>query len=128
WAGVLPQLNLQGAYTLTCAGGGADVLDCADRTTQLVDPKQLDQEATLFESIASLLQVAASATSDPAQQQKLLDQAQQLDEGAQSVRKASQQAKPVVVQPANVFSGSLTMSLPLFNGRALPFIENATDS
>ncbi|HEY4220330.1 MAG TPA: TolC family protein, partial [Myxococcota bacterium] len=128
WAAVLPQLNFNGAYTLTCSAGGSDVVDCGDRTTTLIDPAQLEQEATLFDSIASLLGVAAAASSDPAEKQKLLDQQAQLTTSSGAVRASAKDAKPLVVQPANVFTGSLSLSVPLFNGRAFPLLFNAVDA
>ncbi len=128
WAAVLPTVTLQGSYTLTCAGGGQDLLTCADRTAVFADPKQLESQASLFEGIANLLTIAAGAESDPGQKQQLLDDAANLNQGAQDTRAAEQTAKPVVVQPASVFAGSLTVALPLFNGRAFPLLNNAYDS
>jgi outer membrane protein TolC len=128
WSAVLPQLALNGAYTLTCSGGGKDIANCNDLTTVLVDPKQLQSEANLFDGISSLLGIAAAGTTDPGEKQKLLDQQAALDASSQQVREAAKLAKPVVVQPANVFAGSISLSVPLFNGRAFPLLLNAYDS
>lgn len=128
WASVLPTVTLGGAYTLTCTGGGEDLVSCADRTTQLANPSQLESQADLFESIASLLTVAANASADPAEREKLLEDAAKLNENAEAVRSAASKVTPVVVQPSSVFSGQLSIALPLFNGRAFPLMANANDA
>lgn len=128
WAALLPNVNLNGAWQLACSGGGADVVSCADRTTALVDPDQLEQQADLLAALGQVFTTAADASTDPQQAAELRSQAAQLEEGAASARQQALDAKPVVVSPANVFSSTLTMSLPLFNGRALPLLWNARDA
>lgn len=128
WAAVLPQVTLGGAWTLTCLGGVSGV-NCADRTTQFANPAQLEQQATLFESIASLLDIAASAPGTaPEDADDLLNQSAQLRKGADETRSSASNLRPVVVQPSNVFTGQLTVSVPLFQGRALPLLRNAMDA
>jgi outer membrane protein TolC len=128
WATVLPTASLSGGYTLTCTGGGKDVVSCADRTTQLASPEQIDQQATLFESIANLLIIAAGATPNPQEQQTLLDDAAQLNEQARLTRERARSQEPIVVQPSSVFSGQLSLTVPLFNARSVPLIINAYDA
>lgn len=127
WAAILPQVTLGGVWTLTCLGGTSGI-NCADRTTQFADPKQLEQQATLFESIAGLLDIAASAPgTTPQQADNLLGQSAQLKQGAEQTRSAASNVRPVVVQPSNVFNAQLSVSLPLFQGRAIPLLQNAED-
>jgi outer membrane protein len=131
WAAVLPNLSLNGSWQLACTGGGgggSDVVSCADRSTQLVDPEALQQQADLLDSLAQVFTAAADASSDAEQEGALRSQAAQLNASADSARQQAQNAKPVVVQPASVFSSSLTMSVPLFNGRAFPLLWNAQDA
>ena len=127
WAALLPNVNLGGAWQLVCSGGSSDV-SCADRATALVDPDQLQQQADLLAALSEVFTTAADASSDAEQAAQLRAQAAQLAEGAASAQQQAQGAKPVVVQPANVFSSTLTMSLPLFNGRALSLLWNAQDA
>lgn len=127
WAAVLPQVTLSGAYTLTCLGG-TEGINCADRTTQFADPETLEQQADLFDGISSLLAIAANAETDPDKKQDLLDQSASLADGADQARASAKNARPVVVQPANVFTGQLSVTLPLFNGRAFPLLWNAVDA
>lgn len=128
WAGVLPQVNLNGSWQLACTGGGADVLSCADRTTNLVDPDQLEQQANLLEGLAQVFNTAADASNDPEQAADLRAQAAEMQAGADSARDQAKDVEPVVVQPANVFSSTLTIAVPLFNGRAFPLLLNAYEA
>lgn len=128
WATVLPNVSLGGAYTLTCTGGGNDVVSCADRTTELASPEQIEQQATVLESIANVLTIAAGSVPDPADQQQLLDDATKLNQQAAEARAQGKDLKPVVVQPASVFSGQLSLTVPIFNGRAFPLLWNAHDA
>lgn len=125
WSGVLPQVNLNGSWQLACTAGGVDVLSCADRTTNLVDPGQLDQQGKLLEGLAQVFNTAADATNDPEQAADLRAQAAELQAGADDAREQAKNVVPVVVQPANVFSSTLTIAVPLFNGRAFPLLLNA---
>ncbi len=128
WSGLLPQVNLNGSWQLACTGGGVDVLSCADRTTNLVDPDQLDQQANLLEGLAQVFITAADASNDPEQAADLRAQAAEMQAGADSAREQAKNVEPVVVQPANVFSSTLTIAVPLFNGRAFPLLLNAYEA
>lgn len=128
WATVLPTVTLGGAYTLTCTGGGDDVVSCADRTTQLANPEQIEQQATVLESIANVLTIAAGSVTDPEDQQQLLDDAGKLNAQAADARAQGKDLEPVVVQPSSVFSGQLSVAMPIFNGRAFPLLWNAHDA
>lgn len=125
WAAVLPTLTAGASYSLTCLGGGDEGVTCADRTASFIDPDAAERQAQLFEGLASAIEIGAQVEPDPAEQQQLLDQAAELRASASQLRDDASDAKPVVVQAANVLTGSVTLAVPIFNGRAFPLLQNA---
>ena len=123
WALVLPTLSAGAAYTHNCTGG-ENGIDCADRTQNLVNKDQLEQQAQLFESIADIVSAVADV-GDPAEEEQLRQQAADLDKTAADLRATDTRA--VVVQPASQLTGQITFNLPLLNPRAWPAIMNAYD-
>lgn len=128
WAAVLPTLTAGASYSLTCLGGAAAGLSCEDRTANFSDPDSAERQAQLFEGLATTLELAAQVEPDPEQQQDLLDQAAGLRASAADIRDGAANAKPVVVQPANVLAATVALNVPLFNGRAFPLLFNAMDA
>ncbi|MBI1948468.1 MAG: TolC family protein [Deltaproteobacteria bacterium] len=128
WAAVLPTLGVGASYSLTCLGSGAAGLSCEDRTASFTDPDAAERQAQLFEGLASTLELGAQVEPDPQKQQDLLDQAAELRASAAQIREQAANAKPLVVQPANVLSATVALNVPLFNGRAFPLLFNAIDA
>ncbi len=122
WSFLLPQLSLGGSYTHTCTGGTSGI-DCADRSTQLVNKDQLEQQADLFDGISDLLLAVADGAQNPDDEAKLRADAADLKNAAKGVRATD--TTPVVVQPASVWAGAATLTLPIFNGRSIPLMMNA---
>lgn len=128
WAAVLPTLSVGASYSLTCLGGGDAGLSCEDRTASFSDPDSAERQAQLFEGLAATIELGAQVEPDPAKQAELLDQAAELRNSAAEIRAAAANAKPLVVQPANVLAATATLNVPLFNGRAFPLLFNALDA
>lgn len=128
WAAVLPTLGVGASYSLTCFGSGAAGLSCEDRTASFSDADAAERQAQLFEGLAATLELGAQVEPDPEKQQELLDQAAELRASAATIREQAANAKPLVVQPANMLSVSVALNVPLFNGRAFPLLFNAFDA
>lgn len=128
WAAVLPTLSAGASYSLTCLGSGQAGLSCEDRTASFTDPEAAERQAQLFEGLASTLELGAQVEPDPQKQQELLDQAAELRGSAAEIREGAANAKPLVVQPANVLAATVSLNVPLFNGRAFPLLFNAVDA
>ena len=124
WALLLPTLSVGAAYTHTCTGGERGV-DCGDRTASFADPKQVEQQSLLFQTLADVMGVAANAATDPAQAADFRARQLELETAANDIKGTD--VTPVVVQPASQLSGQMTLSLPLFNPRAYPALLNAWD-
>lgn len=126
WSFLLPQVSLGGSYTFNCTFARQDALaDCNDQTVSFVSEDQLEQQALLFGSLGEIMSQVAELEQDPAKQEELRGQAQQLFATADEFDKQKGEIQPIVVQPAHVFGGSLQVSMPVFNGRALPLLQNA---
>ena len=123
WAMLLPTLTVSGAYVHNCQAGGDPMIFCGDRTTTFVSQSQIEQQALLFNSLADITGVAADVTTDPGEQAELRERQQQLLDAADAAR--STEVRPVVVQPASQWNGTLAFQMPLFNGRAFPLLLNA---
>ncbi len=124
YAALLPQVSLNGSYTFNCQLGKTDqFLDCDDQTIQFTSKEQLEQQGLLFRSIGNVVEGAAEFEQDPVRQQEQREQAQQLYSAADEIEATD--VDPVVVAPAHVVGGSLNVSIPLFNGRAIPLLMNA---
>lgn len=126
WAMLLPNLNAGGNYTFNCIGTeGAPFLSCDDQTISFASEEQLDQQKLLFSSLGEILRQVAGFEQDPARQAELGQRADQLFDTADEFERAKGDIQPIVVQPAHVVTGNLTLSMPLFNGRAWPLLQNA---
>lgn len=126
WALLLPQVNAGASYTFNCTGLREDAfLDCSDQTVEFVTEEQLDQQKLLYGSLGEILSQVSEFEQDPAKQEELRRQSQQLFATADGFDRAKADLEPIVIQPAHVFGGNITVSMPLFNGRALPLLQNA---
>ena len=122
WSYLLPHVDVSGTYTFNCTFLGDVTASCDDQTVQFADPETIQAQATLFDSIGDLLdQVAATQEEEDAAETRR--NAAQLHDAADRVRATD--VSPVVVQPAHVFAGGAQVSMPLFNGRAIPLLLNA---
>ncbi|MDP2343453.1 MAG: TolC family protein [Deltaproteobacteria bacterium] len=125
WASLLPTLTTGVAYTHNCTGG-EDGIDCADRSQNLVNQEQIDQQSLLFQSLADIAGIAADAAGNPDDEASFRAQQADLQKAADDIKNTDTQT--VVVQPASQFSGQVTLNLPLFNPRAYPGLMSAYDS
>jgi outer membrane protein TolC len=117
WAFVLPQINLSADYTF----------NFPEQKVNFSSPEQLQSQAGTFQTLAFLLENdAAALPAGPGQAQ----QQRAIREQAAGLRSAADQilntkVDPIVIQPAQVASGALVLSMPIFSGRAFPAIQNA---
>lgn len=126
WSLLLPQVSLGGTYTFNCTfAGRAGPVDCADQTLTFLSEDQLDQQVLLYSSLGEIMSQVAALEGDPARQEELRGKARGLFAAADAIEKQKDAIEPIVVQPAHVFGGSLQLTMPLFNGRALPLLQNA---
>ncbi|MFZ9886276.1 MAG: TolC family protein [Myxococcota bacterium] len=126
WSFLLPNVSLGGSYTYNCTFGRADALaDCGDQTVEFVSEEQLDQQALLFRALGQILGQVAELEDDPATRTELSSQSEGLLGAADQLERRKESAQPIVVQPAHVFGGSLQVTMPVFNGRSLPLLQNA---
>lgn len=112
WSAVMPRLSLGADYTMnipeqTAAFGSAD---------------QNQANALLYDSVAGLVSAQAAQATNPVQQQAILEQAAALSGVAKALREA--EVAEIVIQPKHVLTGALTASMPLFNARTIPAIQN----
>jgi outer membrane protein len=126
WAGVLPNLQAVGSYTHNCLAGGEDVISCGDRTSNFNTSEQSAQQATLFDGLAEVIGLAADFASSADEEQRLRQQQTELRDAAAAARTTT--PKSIVVQPASVWAGAATLTVPLLNPRAYPLIANANTS
>lgn len=116
WAVILPQVSIGATYTYSFP----------EQTVAFGDPNQNAQQALLFHSIADVVESSSQFSADPAERAAAQAQAEQLRRAARDI----ESAKPleIAIQPTHMLSGQLQVSLPLFNGRALPLIQNAYEA
>ncbi|HEY4221301.1 MAG TPA: TolC family protein [Myxococcota bacterium] len=116
WSAILPQVSAGLQYTY----------NYPESSLSLTSKQQLDSQALLFESLAQITAGAAAQNPDPAQQRAGLERAAQLTAAAKQITASESQAlKPIVITPANEVDGQVQFAVPLFNGRALPLLQNA---
>lgn len=126
---LLPRVDVDGSYAFNCSVGGAAAdwgVDCADQTAQLVSDDFLAGQELLFHAVADGTRAQAPQVPDPAQQQALVERADALDDAGTTIGKTSND--PIVVAPAHVASGNLTVSVPLLVLPAWTAVENADDA
>lgn len=143
WALMLPNITASGNYTFNCqflskqSDDTRKLLNCADQTLTFVDEQQLQDQsdslqaqALLFRTVGGMAGDAADFTTDLNRQAELRAQAQGLLTAADGLDQASQDVldtkiEPIVIQPAHVVNGTLSVTMPLFNGRSIPLLQNA---
>ena len=126
WALLLPSINANANYTLNCIGADdGPFFSCQDQTIEFGSEEQLDQQKLLFSSLGEILRQVSNLEQDPTKRDELTQRADDLFATADDFEAAKDDLQPIVVQPAHVLNGSLTVSMPLFNGRALPLLQNA---
>lgn len=113
WSALLPNVSLGGQYNF----------NYPEQSFSLGDPEQLKQQALLFNSIADITAGAAAANPDPNAQRAALERAEELRKAARDIQ--STEITEAVILPAHVMEGQLQLRVPLFNGRALPLLQNA---
>jgi outer membrane protein TolC len=113
WALILPNISLGAEYTI----------NLPEQKAAFGSPEQNAQQALLFDSIANLTAAQAAQIPDPVQRAGALEQAEALRKSASAIRNA--EIPEFVVLPGQVLNGSLTASLPLFNARSFPLLQNA---
>jgi outer membrane protein len=128
WAALLPNASLSGAYTYNCTflrnPGEGDYADCGDVTLDSGAFGGGGDFGLLFTSLGDILAAVAEFEDDPVEQERLRQQAADLHEQGEQ---ASQpvDSEPIVIQPAQLLTGRFTLSMPLFNGRSIPLLQNA---
>lgn len=126
WALLLPNVNANASYTMNCIGAeDGPFFNCQDQTIEFGSEEQLDQQKLLFSSLGEILRQVSNLEQDPNKKNELIQRSDDLFDTADDFEAAKDDLKPIVVQPAHVVNGSLTVSMPLFNGRALPLLQNA---
>ena len=124
WALLLPTLSTGIAYTHNCTGSATGI-DCADRSQNLVNQDQIDQQGLLFQSLSDIVGVAADAAANPDDEVAFRQQQSALQTAADDIKNTDTLA--VVVQPASQLTGQVNLNLPLFSPRAYPALMNAYD-
>ncbi len=122
---LLPRVDIDGSYAFNC-NVGENGYDCADQTAQFVSDDFLAGQELLFHSVADGTRAQAQQVPDPAQQQALIAKADALDDAGTTIGKTDN--TPLVVAPAHVASGNLTVSVPLLVLPAWTALENANDA
>ncbi|HEY1100359.1 MAG TPA: TolC family protein, partial [Myxococcota bacterium] len=113
WASVLPRVTLSGDYTL----------NIPEQKAAFGSVEQNQQQALLFDSIAGLTAAQAAQITDPVQRQAALEQAATLSSTANALRNA--EVVEFAILPRHVVQGALTATMPLFNARSFPLMQNA---
>jgi outer membrane protein len=124
WSLLLPQVTLGGNYTFNCIGNAGGI-NCNDQTVEFVSAEQLEQQALLFGSLGEIMGQLADFEQDPMRQDELRGQSRALRDAEQKIVGQKDTLAPIVIQPAHVVNGSLTLSVPILNGRGLPLLQNA---
>lgn len=113
WSAMLPQVSLGANYSY----------NYPEQTVAFGSTEQNQQQALLYDSIAGVVEQSAALQQDPNERAASLERAEQLRGVARQLESAK--AQEIVVQPAHVVNGNVTVSMPIFNGRALPLLQNA---
>lgn len=113
WSVLLPHVTLGGGYTYSFPSS----------KFSLGDPAQFRQQALLFNTLADQTAAQAAQIPDPAQQRAALERAEELRATALEIERSK--VSEIEIQPAHAIDGQLQIQVPLFNGRALPLLQNA---
>lgn len=122
---LLPRVDVDASYVFSCQAG-ADSFNCDDQTAQFVSDDFLSGQELLFHAVADGTRGQAQQVPDPARQQALLAQADDLD--AAGTKIGNTDNDPIVIAPAHVVNGNLTLSVPLLVLPAWTALENADDA
>ena len=123
---LLPRVDFDTTYTFNCQIGGDPGVDCADQTVQFVDDDFLSGQELLFHSVADSARAQAQQVADPAQQQTLLARADALDKAGTTIGATNND--PLIVAPAHIVSGAVTLSVPLLVLPAWTALDAARDA
>jgi outer membrane protein len=113
WSYLLPKWSINGQYQF----------NDREQSMSFQSRDQLDNQALLYESIATMMEQSAAAIPDPNTQEELQGQAGDLRDVAGEFRDTD--IEPTIITPREVFTADTTVRQPLFNGRALPVMRNA---
>ncbi len=122
---LMPRVDVETQYTLNCQLGGDPGVDCGDQTVQFVDDDFLSGQELLFHAVADSARAQAQQVPDPAQQQQLIATADALDKAGTTIGNTNND--PVVVAPAHIVTGSVTLSVPLLVLPAWTALDSAKD-
>lgn len=116
WAALLPQVSLAGNYTF----------NYPEQRASFGSAEANQQQALLYSNLANIVESTAVLNSDPQSQAAAAEQAEQL----RAVATQLENTKPleVVVSPMHVLGANLNVTVPVFNGRALPLLQNAYEA
>ncbi|MCP4500083.1 MAG: TolC family protein [Deltaproteobacteria bacterium] len=124
WSALLPQVNASANYSFNCNFGRLDALaSCDDQTLSFVDQDGLDQQALQYTTLSNVAEGTAEIVPDPELQGELRQNALDLDEIAEEI--GNTKITETVISPAHQVSGNVSVAIPIFNGRALPLLQNA---
>lgn len=113
WAVLLPNISLGANYTF----------NYPEQTAEFGSAEQNEQQALLFNSIADMTEQSAAMNPDPRAQRAAVERAAELRKAADQI--ARSEPMDITLAPAHVVDGNITFAMPLFNGRALPLLQNA---
>ena len=113
WSYLLPNWSINGQYQF----------NDREQSTTFQSREQLDSQALLYDSIATMMDQNAAVIPDPNTQAELQGQAEELRGVADEFRDTT--VEPTIITPREVFNADTTIRQPLFNGRALPVLRNA---
>lgn len=113
WSVILPQLSAGASYQYSFP----------EQKVNFGSEEQNQQQALLFRSLGGIVEQSARANPDPAARAAASEQAQQLLTAAEELENA--EPLEIEIAPAHVGNANITINIPLFNGRAIPGIQNA---
>lgn len=116
WAALLPQVSVGGSYTF----------NYPEQRASFGSDEQTQQQALLYRSLANITDQTAVLNSDPQAQAAAQEQAAALRGVASQLENTK--AQDIVLNPYHVLGAQATVTLPIFNGRALPLIQNAYEA
>ncbi len=115
WSVVIPKLSASANYIYTTPETELSFMD-QDSVDQ--QKQQLKSQALLLRSMADL-----TAMSDPDKAAELNRSARALDATADAMVPSD----PITIQPAHMLTGNVQLTVPIFNPRTIPMIQNSYD-
>jgi outer membrane protein len=116
WAALLPQVSLGGSYTF----------NYPEQRASFGSDEQTRQQALLYRSLANITDQTSVLNSDPQAQAAAQEQAAALRGVATTLENSK--AQDIVINPYHVLGANVSVTLPIFNGRALPLLQNAYEA